>query len=301
MAVKSNNKRKAQPTQGASKKRKITNDTGSKKPSSKSKAKGKEKAADRVIIPIPAYDEEIELSDEDLDAFEDYGDAVGFLSRLDEKGIARSKTETERLHRLHKPVRVAPQDDLPSVDSHDEDEDDWGSSIGEETEDEDEDLDDTASAGMVSDSGASSSSSIRGPRKKPKAGSDEEEMSYEVMPRKRRPSWEPEEKTEKGVERLPIKLSDGRIQKSKDKVILDAEETEESEDYPEEDEPIPEYKVEDVSTGARFGRPAVVDVIGNKSRKARIQGAKEQLAGICQEIVAEPENSVIVSATRPFL
>ncbi|KAH9934778.1 nucleolar complex-associated protein-domain-containing protein [Fomitopsis serialis] len=255
MAVKSNNKRKAQPTQGASKKRKISKDTESKKPSSNN----------RDIIPIPAYDEDIELSDEDLDAFEDYGDAVGFLSRLDEKGIARSKKETERLHRLHKPVH----------------EDDWGSSVGDDTEDEEEDLADAASAVCV-----------RGPRKKPKAGSDEEEMSYETIPRKRRPSWDPEEKTEKGVERLPIKLSDGRIQKSKDKVILDAEETEENEDYPEEDEPIPEYKVEDVSTGARFGRPAVVDVIGNKSRKARIQGAKEQLAGICQEIVAEPENSI---------
>ena len=51
-------------------------------------------------------------------------------------------------------------------------------------------------------------------------------------------------------------------------------------------------KVEDVSTGARFGRPAVVDVIGQRSRKARIQGAKEQIAGLCQEILGDPENSV---------
>ena len=117
-------------------------------------------------------------------------------------------------------------------------------------------------------------------------------MPYELMPRKRRPSWEPEEKKEKGVERLPIKLTDGRLLKSGEKVVLDADESEEDDDESEEEEYVPEQKVEDVSTGARFGRPAVVDVIGNKSRKARIQGAKEQIAGICQEIVADPENSV---------
>lgn len=202
----------------------------------------------------------------------------------------RSKKETERLRRLNKPVRVAPKDDLPSIDSHDEDEDDWSSGLGDDPEDEEQS--DAASDDLASVSEPTSSSGVRQPRKKPKHDSDEEEMPYEVVPRKRRPSWEPEEKKEKGVERLPIKLSDGRLLKSGEKVVLDAEETEESDDESEEEEPVPEQKVEDVSTGARFGRPAVVDVIGNKSRKARIQGAKEQIAGICQEIVADPENSV---------
>ena len=210
----------------------------------------------------------------------------------------RSKKETERLRRLNKPVRVAPKDDLPSIDSHDEDdEDDWSSGIGDDSEDEE--LSGAASDDLASVSEATSSSSVRQPRKKPKHDSDEEEMPYEAMPRKRRPSWEPEEK-EKGVERLPIKLSDGRILKSGDKVMLGREESEESDDESEEEEPIPEQKVEDVSTGARFGRPAVVDVIGNKSRKARIQGAKEQIAGICQEIVADPENSVNIFSSTCF-
>ena len=211
----------------------------------------------------------------------------------------RSKKETERLRRLNKPVRVAPKDDLPSIDSHDEDdEDDWSSGIGDDSEDEE--LSGAASDDLASVSEATSSSSVRRPRKKPKHDSDEEEMPYEAMPRKRRPSWEPEEKKEKGVERLPIKLSDGRILKSGDKVMLGREESEESDDESEEEEPIPEQKVEDVSTGARFGRPAVVDVIGNKSRKARIQGAKEQIAGICQEIVADPENSVNIFSSTCF-
>ncbi|CAE7127135.1 unnamed protein product [Rhizoctonia solani] len=49
--------------------------------------------------------------------------------------------------------------------------------------------------------------------------------------------------------------------------------------------------IEDVATGARFGRPAVRDIVSQKSRKARIEAAKEQLASICQDIMAEPENS----------
>ena len=107
MAVKAGNKRKAQTdqvrgfvcvyrgncrvhAQGASKKRKLSKDTvDPKKPSAKPKGKGKEKAADRATIPIPTHDDDVDLSDEDLEAFEEFGDAIGFLSKLDEKGIAR--------------------------------------------------------------------------------------------------------------------------------------------------------------------------------------------------------------------
>lgn len=119
-------------------------------------------------------------------------------------------------------------------------------------------------------------------------GSDEE-MPYETVPRKRRASWEPEGNV---IERLPIKLADGRVQKTGIKVapqVVQDTSGEESDEEPPTEEAVGR---EDVSTGARFGRPAVVDIIGNKSRKARIQGAKEQIAGLCQEIVSDPENSV---------
>lgn len=64
---------------------------GKKRQSSKTKDKGKAKAAAKEIIPIPAQnnDEDVELSEEDLDVFEEYGPALAFLNRLDEKGIAR--------------------------------------------------------------------------------------------------------------------------------------------------------------------------------------------------------------------
>jgi nucleolar complex protein 3 len=118
-------------------------------------------------------------------------------------------------------------------------------------------------------------------------------MAYEAAPRKRRPSWDSEEGH--AIPRLPIKLADGRIQKTSGQTLARTTTIDREDDGGDESEDVESYeshRVEDVAIGARFGRPAVVDVIGNKSRKARIQGAKDQIAEICQEIVAEPENSV---------
>ncbi|KAH9854145.1 nucleolar complex-associated protein 3 [Lenzites betulinus] len=292
MVVKGTKKRSAQSTQRPSKKRKVAEDG---KPA-KAKAKGKERAFDQPTIPIPtrADEEDVELSDDDLGMLDEYGGAVSFLKTLDEKGIARSKKETERLRQLNKPVRKPVEDDLPSIHSHDEDEDDWSSGASD-LEDVSEG-DDLSLSDDVSEAESSTAPADKRRRKR-KEDSDEEEMSFEMQPRKRRPSWEPESDKEKGIERLPIKLADGRIQKSGNKVFLDDDEDsglesdEESEDG-QAAEAAQRHRVEDVSTGARFGRPAVIDVISQKSRKARIQGAKEQIAGLCQEILGDPENSL---------
>ena len=86
--------------QGPNKKRKTVSSSAAKtgdrdartrKQASKTKDKGKAKAFERITIPIPSRndDGDAELSEEDLDLLEEYGSAVSFLQRLDEKGIAR--------------------------------------------------------------------------------------------------------------------------------------------------------------------------------------------------------------------
>lgn len=59
----------------------------------KPKAKGKEKASDRGIIPIPVQTEgsedESDLEDQDLGILEQYGANAGFLQSLDQTGISR--------------------------------------------------------------------------------------------------------------------------------------------------------------------------------------------------------------------
>jgi nucleolar complex protein 3 len=189
-----------------------------------------------------------------------------------------------RLHQLNKPVRKPVEDDLPSIHSHDEDEDSWSSG-----------LDDDALS-MSDSTNDDISDASRAPSS---VGLDSDaEMPYEVAPRKRRPSWNSDD--DHNIHHLPTKLPDGRIQKSVSKPTAlhavdgldDWTDDDAAEQVQKQAEMDARYHVEDVSTGARFGRPAVIDIIGNKSRKARIQGAKDQIAGICQEIIADPENSV---------
>ncbi|CAE6490096.1 unnamed protein product [Rhizoctonia solani] len=245
-------------------------------PVKKIKAKGKERAFERTTIPIPEVESDEEdqgFEEEGLEYFSNRKD-VQFLASLDKKGIARSKKETQRLHKLTKPARESriAEDDLPSIESHSDDGDDWSSLAPDALPDEDapsdEDLD--------SDSDVS------------KRFDSDEELPYEIAGRPRPPS------PKRQAERLPIKLGDGRIQSTGAREIQsDSEEDEESEE--DDNVTVSDAKppvIEDVATGARFGRPAVRDVVNQKSKKARLEAAKEQLASICQEIMAEPENSL---------
>lgn len=169
-------------------------------------------------------------------------------------------------------------DDLPSIDSHDEDEEAWSSGIEDEA--------DTISRSSVNNSEQDLSS-------EDDLDSDAE-MSYERVPRKVQESRE--SKIDRHIQGLPIKSADGRIHSTGTKIAAPPSSDEEdsaTDESAEEQEILVEVnRIDDVATGARFGRPAVIDVVGNKSRTARIQGAKDQIATICQEIIAEPENSL---------
>jgi nucleolar complex protein 3 len=190
----------------------------------------------------------------------------------------RSKKETARLHNLSKPPRIRTHiDDLPSIDSHDEEQGSWSDRM------EDSDLYSTE-VGSEDDDEQSSSAHQE-------ANSDVEQP-YELKPRIRA-HWGHADST---IPRLPIKLPDGRVVETAGRIIPHASSKGASEDEAEAGpfyEERPQTRVvDDVSTGARFGRPAVADVIGTSSREPRIQMAKEQIAGICQDILADPESSV---------
>ncbi|KAF9053640.1 NOC3p-domain-containing protein [Hymenopellis radicata] len=219
-------KRSGAPLQQAAKRRKTA-----------SEKKGKDKAADRPVIPIPVADDDDDsnLSEQDLDLLENYGVGAGFLKSLDQDGIARSKKETARLHQVNKPIRQkADTDDLPSIHSDSEgDDESWSSGI------------------------------------------DHDELSSPTH-----------DVSDDSDAEMPIKQMGGQPVEA---------DTAESEDEDEEKPSLPVTtwkRLEDVSTGARFGRASVVDVLTKGSRKTRIQQAKDQIAGICQDIVAEPEMSL---------
>jgi len=196
------------------------------------------------------------------------------------------------LQRLDRPLRKAPKDDdLPSVDSHTDDEEVWSSDLREELSEVDSGLseDDPSPKDELSNSSGPSH-----PRKRRPATDSDAEMSYEAVPRRRRPSWSEGDVV---IDRLPIKHRDGKIERTGPKLVIREQSEEESDEDPPERRPGLEPAREDITTGARFGRLSVIDVISNPSRKLRIQVAKEQIASICQEIVADPENSVSLSLT----
>ena len=202
--------------------------------------------------------------------------------------LTRSKWELDRLRRLENPIRRVPvEDDLPSVNSHTDDEEVWSSDIREDISEVDSGLSEDDS--LLEDEQFDSSQ----PRLRTKraAADSDAEMSYEAVPRRMQPSWSDREVV---IDRLPIKLRDGKIKRTGPKLVVQAQSEEESEGHSPERWPEPEPTREDITTGARFGRLSVIGVISNPSRKERIQLAKEQIANICQEVVADPENSVRV-------
>lgn len=170
-------------------------------------------------------------------------------------------------------------DNLPALDSQDEDVD-WSSGI------------EGYSTSADSDENSGERSPFEARALSPSSFGDDSdaEMPYETVPRKQHSTWA---NNQNEVERLPIKLANGTIQGRGSKLMRKSKVSSSSEDSDEgTEEEIPQRIVEDVSTGARFGRPAVLDVIGIKSKAARIESAKDQIAGICQDILADPESSV---------
>jgi nucleolar complex protein 3 len=184
------------------------------------------------------------------------------------------------LHQLNKPVRKERKyDDLPSLNSSDEED-------SEEVENSPFDTDNGKDLGRIPNSEDRDVTSV--------LESDwDAEMPYEQLPRKRRSSWDNDDEAgTKKIKGLPIKLPDGTIRQSTKMLVMSDSEQSSDGEYEESTCREPETRLEDVSTGARFGRAAVVDVVGKSSRRERVEAAKEQIASICQEILAEPENSV---------
>ncbi|KAF8447996.1 nucleolar complex-associated protein-domain-containing protein [Boletus edulis BED1] len=271
--------------QRPAKKKKVTPGRSSKRglpKSGQSKPNAKGKAYERGYIAIPGAAPDHDVREDDLSEHDDalldeFGNSIHFLAALDHQGIARSKKETKRLHKLHKPIRKPRADDVLSVDSHDEDSESLDTDIGD------------------SDAETQSNYAMSDSEKRPPSPAEldsDTEMPYERVPRLHKVSG-PE--TRRNIHGLPIKLSDGRIQASKKVTVVAAQDTNDKDtegSVRSQSLPAVPSTVEDITTGARFGRLAVADVIENSSRKARIQGAKDQIASICQEIIADPENSL---------
>jgi nucleolar complex protein 3 len=157
---------------------------------------------------------------------------------------------------------------LPDISSHSEDEGEWSSNI---------------------ENDFCGEGSSRGDGEDLSENSDLE-MPYETAPRQRRPSWG--EDSENELQRLPIKLLDGRVKNVGLKLRENRDESPEDNDEEEASKRATPEPREDATLGNRHGRRSVVDVVSTISRKKRIHAAQEQIANICQEVVGDPEDGV---------
>ncbi|KAG9037032.1 hypothetical protein FS842_003385 [Serendipita sp. 407] len=267
-----------QPPLPKSKKRTVSQST---KPNKKTKhsqggaSTRKERAFQRETIPIPDVEGDSDLSNEDVEFFTENKVAGHFLQTIDPSAIGRSKHETERLFELSKaPYRVGQKSYSIPQDLSEASSNDWSSGV--------DDLD----SNIGNESGDDDESSHSGGRCEPMLNDSEDEQPYELKPRKPDAN---QQKGEKLIKRLPIKLSNGKIQQ------IGAREanTQSDEDSDEESDPPPVLETPKRNiTGARFGRASIADILSIESKSTRIQVAQEQLAGICQEILTEPESNL---------
>ncbi|KAF8333993.1 nucleolar complex-associated protein 3 [Cantharellus anzutake] len=250
----------------------------------------KERASERKAIPIPTRKNGIrndsEKDEEDAQFFQSAAHSADFLANIDVAAIAKSKHERQKARMSEKgarPPRLPRHDTLPSI--HSDDDGPWESDVQNNT---DSDFGGATASFPDSEAGEDASHASNSSDKSSTSEDDDLEQWYEVN---RRPQLDSKMKEELGPERLPVKLADGTIQPRGHLPPPPPESDSESDDEMKgRMENLP--RIEDVATGARFGRPAVTSVIGTKSKKARIQLAKEQIASICQDIVSDPENSL---------
>ena len=191
--------------------------------------------------------------------------------------VYRSKKETVRLFNLTKtPYARVEHVQEPSLEGSASDENsEWDSSM-EELDFSDE---------------PSESDENEAPDEQSALADSDAEQSYERLPRKVDGTAKEAGKKQKMVSRLPIKLPSGQIQQTG----VREGSAQSDEDMQEEVDSLPQKYAKPTKrdfAGARFGRASVADVIRIASRPDRIQSAKEQIAGICQDIMSEPENGV---------
>ncbi|KAI8377706.1 nucleolar complex-associated protein-domain-containing protein [Radiomyces spectabilis] len=239
----------------------------------KASKKGKEKGAIPEFVSVPEVDnDDLAISDDDLEFFADNQDFKQFLTSMDPKELSRNTQKTKKKSQKSSGPALIPEPEALSS-SEDELDDEIDNDLDldndsdlDDLEDMDDELEAMHEAGPVK-------------KKKPVEESDEE-MDYERIPRKVASEWTRKDHFNK----LPIKLSGGKLvqldetpkeDESEDEANVETEEVTEAagasdaEEEEEEQEPAPKL-----------------------SKKAHVLSMKEELATIASNIQEDPEANI---------
>ncbi|RUP51344.1 nucleolar complex-associated protein-domain-containing protein [Jimgerdemannia flammicorona] len=230
-------------------------------PGRKNKKKDKStKIPNKVITPVSHEEEDPEISDEDLEFFEEHDEYSNFLTSLDTTALSKNeiinaKRPSSKLTKdgfaVPEPTALSPSDDEDGAWSDASDED--------------------AKAGF---------------------GGSDEEQEYELKARKVASDWTRRDTFTK----LPIKLANGRVMQQPETEVMEEDSDsgagaleEENADGQEENEAIREERDEMMFVPTAAGG---LDDAKPISKKAYLLGKKELLADIAQKIIENPEGNI---------
>ncbi|RUS13795.1 hypothetical protein BC938DRAFT_477678 [Jimgerdemannia flammicorona] len=220
------------------------------------------KIPNKVITPVSHEEEDPEISDEDLEFFEEHDEYSNFLTSLDTTALSKNeiinaKRPSSKLTKdgfaVPEPTALSPSDDEDGAWSDASDED--------------------AKAGF---------------------GGSDEEQEYELKARKVASDWTRRDTFTK----LPIKLANGRVMQQPETEVMEEDSDsgagaleEENADGQEENEAIREERDEMMFVPTAAGG---LDDAKPISKKAYLLGKKELLADIAQKIIENPEGNVCI-------
>ncbi|KAI8097031.1 nucleolar complex-associated protein-domain-containing protein [Halteromyces radiatus] len=266
----------------------------------------KKEPKNKDYLPVPEVDEnDIGISDEDLDFFAENEGFQSFLASMDAKELTRNPKKEKKpkmapLLKEKKQQSIPEPTDLSSSDEEDYDDDNM--MITQDKEgfiDSDNDDDQDLLRDLSSDSEneqyqrhqlRTKSNGKKAQERKQKQhrhsdDDDEKVMDYELQPRKVATDW-----TRKDyVNKLPIKLPGGKLAQQEE----EQEEEEEKEfSGEEEDETMVEASIESTSDQDEKETLVGMEETPVLSKKQLILVKKEELASLATSIQEDPEDNV---------
>ncbi|KAG2182251.1 hypothetical protein INT43_007178 [Umbelopsis isabellina] len=259
----------------------------SKKPSATGPPKKKEAKKSKIpeYVEVPTVDDEdIELSDEDMQFFEEHGDFTSFLKSMDSKAITKNDATVK------KPVTRAPARSVPeptalsSSEDEDSDMEDGDVEMTQLNSSDEEDENEDQEEPEVDDTEETISESEEEDDAEDFAGSDVEQ-DYELRPRKVAEEWTKKDKFTK----LPIKLPGGKWEQAAEESSQDEDEGQDEEVFASDDE-VSEIEMEE---------PEAETLETPKNKKQAFLEKKEELAQIASTIMEDPEaNMALMKVLR---
>ncbi|KAI9473913.1 MAG: CBF/Mak21 family-domain-containing protein [Benjaminiella poitrasii] len=266
-----------------SKKGQATNLANSQKKGKKGKdQKDKDKVPEYVNVPNQD-DDDLVVSEDDLEFFSENKGFTSFLTSLDSKELTKNLTKKKKV-----PAKKVVQQQNEGLDSSSEEEFDSDEDLdnfeelSNDEEEEELDLDDEDQMEqLLAEAEEEKKSNGKSKKKSTTSNESDEEMEYELKPRKVANEW-----TKKDFHnKLPIKLPGGKITQVEEDLKEDEEDAEAASDIEQEES-------DEVAEEQEKEEEEVVEEEPKLTKREYLIKMKEELATLASDLQADPEENI---------